>query len=361
MDNTETPDNFIMFFAVWDEKLGPKVLERYPSKCSIDIDETSVQIFMSFQTIFGNSREVRFDRTKLVLPLKSLKRVAKILLDSTTNPSIRGGFLPFVVVFLLPLDFPEEQLTIYNVVQTQIVEHYLQNNKIKLTDYLSQTQIETDKLGQQLNQQAFKSMKEKNFVKAIELFSQSVAIMRITENFQKIRKYRNDLNNARAKRVTELLSMGQKAQREKIWEDSIKYIENALKLAEEAQNDSLVKKCHQNLDAGLAMWARPYYENSLKLYASKQYEAAIQNLSQGFDIISRTESKKTRIPYEKLQSSAYSDWAIQIRSETLQQVKEKHLHRANEMMLDAIEKAKLGKNLKLRNKLEKDLAKLPNP
>jgi len=109
---TVTP--YITFLAIWDDDIGPTIIDAYPPDNNLNLEEISEQIFQSFQTIFGNSPEIKFERTDLVLPLKSYNKTAKILLDSFPNDSIRGGLQPFFIVLLAPDNFPIKKISAFD-------------------------------------------------------------------------------------------------------------------------------------------------------------------------------------------------------------------------------------------------------
>jgi tetratricopeptide (TPR) repeat protein len=127
----------LTYLAVWDEKVGPEIYDAYPeaNANSLDLDEITLQIFQSFQIIFGTNPDVHFNRTNLSFPLKSLKRIAKIMLDSIPNENVRGGLQPFIVVFLVPEDFSEENLNAFNDILIRIGLHFSKEKRIKIKEY----------------------------------------------------------------------------------------------------------------------------------------------------------------------------------------------------------------------------------
>nr|MDO8114742.1 hypothetical protein [Candidatus Sigynarchaeota archaeon] len=160
----------ITFLAEWDESVGPKIIDTYPESKKLELESITMQIFASFQAVFGTSGDVSFDRTNLILPLKSQKVTAKILLDAYKNKAVRGGRLPFVVVFLVPVQFVQRELDVYNDIQEEIVDHYTSKKEIKLAEYYDKIVNETSKLAEKVLDEAESSLKDKEYEEAVEQF-----------------------------------------------------------------------------------------------------------------------------------------------------------------------------------------------
>lgn len=124
----ETPANvetdITTFIAVWDERLGPKVVDLVPATNASQISSMAIQIFMTFETVFGNSADVQFNRTLLTLPLKTLQVNARLLFDTIESEDVRGGRLPFIVVVLVPERFPDKQLPVFDDVLEKLSTLY---------------------------------------------------------------------------------------------------------------------------------------------------------------------------------------------------------------------------------------------
>lgn len=138
MQKLEIEKIITIFIAMWDEKIGPVILDSYPKTNNMDLEEITLQVFQSFQIIFGTAEDVSFNRTAFLLPLKSLKKQVKVLLDSIPNKEVRGGLQPFTVVLLVPEDFAPENLTAFDSVMEKIVIIFTKEKSIKLTDFFDE-------------------------------------------------------------------------------------------------------------------------------------------------------------------------------------------------------------------------------
>ena len=116
-------NKIVTFLAEWDESEGPKIIDIYPESKKLELEEITMQIFASFQAVFGNSDDV-FENTSLILPLKAQDVTAKILFDSYKDKEVRGGRRPFVVTFIVPAKFIQSELYQFNKLQEQIVDAY---------------------------------------------------------------------------------------------------------------------------------------------------------------------------------------------------------------------------------------------
>ena len=115
--------SFQCFISIWDEEMGPKVIDFYPKTSSGNIVDLSVQIFTAYQH-FWDIPGKKFEKASFTLPIQKLNKKAKILLDVISNSKVRGNFQPFVVV-LLVLDFyTETQLTKFNDILMRIAQDF---------------------------------------------------------------------------------------------------------------------------------------------------------------------------------------------------------------------------------------------
>lgn len=138
MQKIEIEKLLTIFIAMWDEKIGPIILDSHPKTSNLDLEEITLQVFQSFQIIFGTAEDVSFNRTSFLLPLKSLKKQAKILLDSIQNKEVRGGLQPFTVVLLVPEDYSSENLTAFDSVLEKIVVIFTKEKSVKLEDFFDE-------------------------------------------------------------------------------------------------------------------------------------------------------------------------------------------------------------------------------
>lgn len=136
-----------LFLAKWDEAIGPTLIEDYQEgDPGSDLDALAIQIFMTFQTVFGDSTEVEFNRTFLTFPFKSMNQIGRIILDTLPNSEVRGGKEPFIIVALLPDYIGEEQLIEFDPILQDISNFYIQSKNANLAEFYLQIQKKIDAL-----------------------------------------------------------------------------------------------------------------------------------------------------------------------------------------------------------------------
>jgi tetratricopeptide (TPR) repeat protein len=135
MSTEEVVGEVVGFIALWDEALGPTVEDVYPYDHTVgDVDSLAVKIFLTFETVFGNSAE-GFKRTNVSLPLNAIGRKASILLETIPNPDVRGGLQPFIVVLLLPENFGN--LDVFEETMTKVAMKYKEKPRPVLRELFS--------------------------------------------------------------------------------------------------------------------------------------------------------------------------------------------------------------------------------
>ncbi len=124
----------ISFFSIWDDELGPEIIDLYPKSNVGDIEKLASQIFTVYQS-FWESPDNKYQRTNFVLPINKINRKAKVLFDSIPNSNVRGGFQPYINVILVPDYFKDDQLDVYNEILLKISQDFSKNHEIQLKDY----------------------------------------------------------------------------------------------------------------------------------------------------------------------------------------------------------------------------------
>ena len=89
-----TQPNLVLFMALWDEDYGPMIEAKAPEVSTYEnIDGMAANLFMTFQTIFGEAADVSFKRMEFTMPFKSENCIARILLDVVPNEEVRAGLM----------------------------------------------------------------------------------------------------------------------------------------------------------------------------------------------------------------------------------------------------------------------------
>ncbi|MFX1384292.1 MAG: tetratricopeptide repeat protein, partial [Promethearchaeota archaeon] len=133
-DNIKKTSNILIFISIWDEEVGPTIVDIHPRVNIGNIEQITIQIFQAYQ-FFWDSPDKPYNRAKMVLPFRNINKKAKIFFDIIPNPDIRGGFQPFNVVILCPDYFSDENLYIYDEIMLKISKDFAKQQNIRLENY----------------------------------------------------------------------------------------------------------------------------------------------------------------------------------------------------------------------------------
>jgi tetratricopeptide (TPR) repeat protein len=121
--------DFVLFFGIWDEELGPEVINFCPKSSILDLESLAVSIFATYQ-FFWDKPDEQYASTKVTLPVVNLNRKAHVLLDVVHNPEVRGGFQPFIVVLLVPDYIVDKKLEIFDAALIKVAKRYIEEKKV---------------------------------------------------------------------------------------------------------------------------------------------------------------------------------------------------------------------------------------
>ncbi len=124
------PSQIISFLAIWDEALGPSIVDLFPKSNIGDIDKLLLYVFQAYQ-----SPDISYQSKKLTLSIRNIGRKARVMFDMAPNLQARAGLQPFIVVILVPDYFSDDELNIYNETLDKISHYYSKNQKISLKKY----------------------------------------------------------------------------------------------------------------------------------------------------------------------------------------------------------------------------------
>lgn len=310
MENNITITPFITFLAVWDDDIGPTIIDSYPSRERLEflnLEEISEQIFQSFQTIFGNSPDIKFERTDLVLPLKSYNKTAKILLDSFPNDSIRGGLQPFFIVLLAPEHFPIKKISAFDKMLTDICRDFKKSDKkhISIKEYSPDFIKDSLKVARKVAGNAKRLLKKNDFEKAFDQYQKAIEMVKTlkAENIES--NFITELQDAHRRLIKFTFNQGSKLFSKKKYEDSIVKYKEALKLAEKYDDEILKKKITGKLHdtyIHLAALANKKGDSAVKIrdymLAHKNYSSSVEwaKLANKHKLIKKYEKKLNRTP-----------------------------------------------------------------
>ncbi len=256
MDGKTVSSGITTFLAEWDESAGPKIVDSFPASKKMDLEDITMQIFTGFQTVFGTSDDVAFDRTNLILPLKSHKVTAKILLDSYRSKQVRGGRLPFIVAFLVPLKFYERELHVYNDIQERIVDQYAKAKAIELKGYFDEIVQETEKLAMKTRDKAESLLKKKDYWESVEGFRNALFLLKLTKDTSATEETLKKMEAAITKYSKEILDEVNEKIKGGNWAQAEKDHLLTVRLAKEVKNEKIVNLFTGKLNDFYTSWIK---------------------------------------------------------------------------------------------------------
>jgi len=127
------PLEIVLFFAIWDEELGPEVLDFCPKTSILDLESLTSSIFATYQ-FFWDKPDEHYERTKVILPVLNLNRKAHVFIEVIHNPEVRGGFQPFIVVLLVPDYIRDKDLVVFDVPMSKIAQKYINEKEVLIKE-----------------------------------------------------------------------------------------------------------------------------------------------------------------------------------------------------------------------------------
>lgn len=109
--------NIILFFEIWDEKLGPSLKKYFPQRVDlpISLENIGFQLFQSVIAIYGQS-DIR-EAQGLLFRIDNARSDCYVFFDSRTDAMIIGRNYPFMLSVLAPKINYLESLQIHEIFQ----------------------------------------------------------------------------------------------------------------------------------------------------------------------------------------------------------------------------------------------------
>ncbi|MBD3351285.1 MAG: hypothetical protein GF364_07340 [Candidatus Lokiarchaeota archaeon] len=299
MDLSNIKGNILLYLALWDDDIGPTVVEQFPEETDIDLYENADKIFLSFQTIFGNSPDVQFEKTNLILPLKSQNIVCKILLDTIPNEDLRGGYQPFIIVFIFPIIFPEESLHIFANIQESIISRYKAKKTIHLKQEIEKIVLRAKKEASKLFEQGEINFKDKNYAEAKKSFSGASNISKIINEENIAQRYEAKLNDALIKQAKQVYIEAIKDYKDGEYKNAEKIFRKSLDLAKKTDESNIIKKIRKSMDKNYKNWAKSYAKIGKKSKKKRNFIKANEYYKKALNVAQKSQIRKLIKKYNK--------------------------------------------------------------
>ena len=249
--------------------------------------------------MFGTSDDVAFDRTNLILPLKSHKVTAKILLDSYRSKKVRGGRLPFIVAFLVPVKFYERELHVYNDIQERIVDQYTKAKSIDMKSYFDEIVQETEKLAMGTRGKAEALLKKKDYWESVEEFRNALFLFKLTKNTDATEETLKKMEAAITKYSKEILDEVNEKIKAGNWAQAEKDHLLTVRLAKEVKNEKIINLFTGKLNDFYGSWIKVLKKDAKAALKAKDPAAARNIQEKIVKLAQKTKNEKLIKKQEK--------------------------------------------------------------
>ena len=141
---------------------------------------------------------------------------------------------------------------------------------------------------QEINTLGDKLMKAKEFMKASELYAQSVNIATEAGNQSLIDKFTKEMNKSYEKFAQQINEKGDALYKEKNYEEAAKIYENSVEVAKESKNKSLIKKFQAEYEKSLEKYATEENKLGDQFMKTKEFDKAMEKYKRSVNIVTRS-------------------------------------------------------------------------
>ncbi len=187
-----------------------------------------------------------------------------------------------------------------------------------------------ERWAQEVNKEGDTEYKNKNFEKAILLYSESVKLISKSDNEKKQKEFKKELSEAFSKHAQEINNLGDKLMKEKKYMQASELYAQSVEIAKESGNQKLVDNFTSEMDKAFEKFAQQINTKGDELYKEKKYEAASKIYKNSVEIATESRNpsliKNFKGEYEK----SLEKWAAEVNNIGDQAMKEKKYDNAME-------------------------------
>lgn len=231
------------------------------------------------------------------------------------------------------------------------------NDKKNIDNYKKELQKTYEKFAMDINKQADQLKKEKKFPEAIEIYSKSVNLMEKAYNTEKADEFKKELTQTASLYAKDINKQADKEFKQKNYQKSLELYEKSLENAQKSQDQKLItdftKELYKNYEA-LAKELEQSAENAIE---EGNYDDALNKLGNALNFIKKTNDQKKIDQMEKKVSKVFETHAENINQAGDEAFKKEDYPKAIEIYHNSLEMAKKSKNNKLISNYDTELDK----
>ncbi len=248
----------------------------------------------------------------------------------------------------------EEAITYYR----QSVELIKETSKKKdQSKYDKELRKSYEKFAQEINKQADQLRKEKNYDEAIELYHKSIDLMKKSYNSDKVNDFMKELGKLAGEYANDLNKQADREFKQKNYKKSLEIYEKSVEVADKSNNAKLIKDMTKDLHKNYETLADNLEESAENLIDEGQLDDAIDKLSNALRFIEKTQDDKKVEKIRKKISKVYEDNAEKINKAGDEAFKRKDYEKAIDIYHSSLEMAKESQNQKMIENYSKELNK----
>ncbi|NVM01327.1 MAG: tetratricopeptide repeat protein [Candidatus Helarchaeota archaeon] len=209
----------------------------------------------------------------------------------------------------------------------------------------------------EINKQADQLKKEKNYDVAIELYIKSIDLMKKSYNSDKVNELMKELGKTAGEHAKDINKQADREFKQKNYGKSLELYEKSVEVADKSNNAKLISNLTKELYKNYEVLAENLEESAEKLIDEDNYNEAIDKLSNALRFIEKTRDDKKVKKLRKKISNLYEDNAEKINKTGDEAFKRKDYEKAIDIYHSSFEMAKESQNQKLIDRYRDELNK----
>ncbi|MFX0136058.1 MAG: tetratricopeptide repeat protein [Candidatus Hodarchaeota archaeon] len=248
----------------------------------------------------------------------------------------------------------EESINYYR----QSVELIKETSKKKdQSKYDKELRKSYENFAQEINKQADQMKKEKNYDEAISLYQKSIDLMKKAYNSDKVNEFMKELGKTAGEHAKDINKQADREFKQKNYKKSLELYEKSVEVADKSNDAKLISNLTKDLYKNYEILAEDLEESAEKLIDEDKFDEAIDQLSNALRFIEKTRDEKKEKKLRKKISKVYEDNAEKINKAGDEAFKRNDYEKAIDIYHSSCEMAKESQNQKLIDNYGKELNK----
>jgi tetratricopeptide (TPR) repeat protein len=230
-------------------------------------------------------------------------------------------------------------------------------NSRKVDNYSKELLKTTEKLAQQVNNEADSLLRAKKYGEAVELYFKSVEMMSRVGKDRKIQNFKGELQNALIKLSEHLLKEAESAIKKGKDEDALDLIDEAITRIKMSYDESAIQKIQSKSLKVYEKIADAVNKKGDQAYRNKEWASAIKFYNESIRLIKKSNNEKKLENFQNELKKTFAKNADLINREGDNLYKQGDYEAAIEIYQQSVDAAEAAGNTKQKEKFEAELEK----